>query len=122
MAIQYTAKSEGNLLIIEASGYDENLKDVLKYVVSVYNECKKGNCSRVLCNEINLEYRIGTLDTFKLAEFLSVLVPSIVRAAIVCNEKFIADAKFWETVAINRGVAVRVFKEVEAARDWLNEK
>jgi len=119
MAIEYTLTTEENLLVVEASGFDENLDDVLQYGMAIVDACKAGNYSLVLCNELNLEYRLGTLDTFKSAEFLARQTPKLGKAAIVCNEKFINDARFWETVAVNRGLTVRIFKDVDSARKWL---
>jgi hypothetical protein len=121
MSIHFTMTTEGDLLIVKASGFDENLEDVLNYGMAVIEACKEGNLSHVLCDEIDLEYRLGTLDTFKSAETLASQVPNLGKAAIVPNEKFIADANFWETVAVNRGLTVRVFKKIDSARQWLGE-
>jgi hypothetical protein len=114
-------KEEDNLLVVNASGFDESLEEVEQYGLAIVNACKAGNYTRVLCNEFELEYRLSTLDTFKSAEFIVAQAARVGRVAIVCNEKFIEDAKFWETVAVNRGLTVRVFKSTEAARKWLGE-
>ena len=122
MAIHYTIKSDGDFLVVEASGFDESLEEVQCYGLAVLNACKQGHYSYVLCNEINLEYRLGTFDTYQAAEFMAAQLPWLGRAAIVCNEKSIDDAKFWETVAVNRGLTVRVFKDVDSARKWLGRE
>lgn len=121
MAIQYSLKADGNLLIVKASGFDESLEEVEQYGLAIVEACKEGRYSRVLCDETDLEYRLGTFDTFQSAEFMASQAPKIGKAAIVCNEKFYPDARFWETVAVNRGLRVRVFKNIEAARQWLDE-
>lgn len=120
MSIQYALKSEGDLLFVKTSGFDENLQEVEGYGLAILEACKEGNYARVLCDETELEYRLGTLDTYQSAVFLASQAPRLIKAAIVCNEKFVKDAHFWETVAVNRGLTVRVFKDVETARDWLN--
>jgi hypothetical protein len=122
MAIKYTMTKDGDLLLVETTGFDENLAEVQQYGLAILNACIQGNHTKVLCNEINLEYRLGTFDTFLAAEFMAAQIPKLGKAAIVCNETFIEDAKFWETVAVNRGLTVRVFKDVESARDWLEVK
>ena len=121
MSIQYTFKSEKDVLVVETSGFDENVEEVMLYGKSVVEECRKGHFKRLLCNELQLEYRLGTLDTFENAKYISQFAAEIGRAAIVCNEKFFVDARFWETVAVNRGLEVRVFKDMETARQWLAE-
>lgn len=44
------------------------------------------------------------------------------KVAVVCNEKFVADARFWENVAVNRGLRVRMFKSLDAAQTWLDDE
>jgi hypothetical protein len=124
VAIHYSFFPEKEMLVVETSGYDENLEEVENYGLAILDQSIKLNCSKVLCNESNLEYRLGTLDTYKLAKFLALMVPHVAKAAIVCNEKFITDAHFWETAVVNRGLEVRVFNTTENARLWLlqNEK
>jgi hypothetical protein len=119
MAIYYTFKDDLDLLLVETSGFDESLEEVEGYGLAVVQCCMERKYSRVLCDERNLEYRLGTLDTFASAEFMSRQVPKLAKIAIVCNEKFIVDGHFWETVAVNRGLTVRVFKDMESARQWL---
>ena len=122
MAINYKMAGENNRLVVTATGFDEDLKEVELYGAAIIKACVEGNYSQVLCNELDLEYRLSTLDTFKSAEFLALQAPRIGKAAIVCNEKFISDALFWETVAVNRGLEVRVFKDMKMARIWLGKK
>ncbi|MFM8332326.1 MAG: hypothetical protein ACKN9T_11615, partial [Candidatus Methylumidiphilus sp.] len=75
----------------------------------------------VLCDERKLDYRLGTFDIYEAAKFLAEQVPRAAKAAIVCNAKYIEDARFWENVAVNRGLSVRVFCDIDAAERWLAE-
>lgn len=120
MSIQYVLKPEGDLLTVRTTGFDENLEEVKQYGLAIVEACKEGRYLRVLCDETELEYRLGTLDTYESAVFLASQAPRLVKAAIVCNPKFVQDAHFWETVAMNRGLTVRVFQTVESAREWLD--
>jgi hypothetical protein len=120
MSIQYVLQPEGDLLTVKTSGFDENLQEVEQYGLTILEACKEGNYARVLCDETELEYRLSTLDTYESAVFLASQAPRLIKAAIVCNPKFVQDAHFWETVATNRGLTVRVFKDVESARAWLD--
>ena len=54
-----------------------------------------------------------------LLRIISTFAPDVARAAVVPNAKYVADAGFWETVAVNRGLSVRIFKDTDAARAWL---
>lgn len=122
MAIHYKMELEGDLLNVETSGFDESLEEVQQYGMDIIDACRRGNHTHVLCDERNLEYRLSTFDTYQSAEFMAAQIPRLAKAAVVCNEKFINDAKFWETVAVNRGLVVRVFKDIDSARLWLSEE
>jgi hypothetical protein len=56
MAIEYTFSDEGDLLIVTASGFDENLEKVQEYGLAFIQEVIRGNYTAVLCDEIRLEY------------------------------------------------------------------
>ncbi len=43
------------------------------------------------------------------------LAPRVARVAIVCDPRHVADAPFWETMAANGGLTVRVFRDMAAA-------
>lgn len=119
MSIRYVLKPEGDLLTVTTSGADESLEEVQQYGMAILRACQEGNYLRVLCDETELEYRLNTMDTFESAAFLASQAPKLAKAAIVYNSKYVEDARFWETVAVNRGLTVRVFKDVESARSWL---
>ena len=119
MAISFTSRVEGNTLVVHASGFDESLEEVQAYGMGVIEACLAGGVTRILCEELDLEYRLGTFDTYQAAEFLSANVPLLARAAVVCQPKHLEEGRFWETVAVNRGLSVRVFTDPEEARRWL---
>ena len=119
MAISFQMRVEGDLLLVEASGWDESLEEVLGYGKAVVDAAVRGGCRRILCNEAALEYRLNTLDTFKAAAFIADYAPHVAQAALVCSPGCAADALFWETVASNRGLRVRAFRNVDAAWSWL---
>lgn len=120
MAIQYTFQRQDQTLIVTTSGFDESLEEVMLYGMAVIQEAVLGEYATILCDETQLEYRLGILDTYEAAEFMSRQAASVAKAAIVCDEKNIKDAKFWETVAVNRGLIVRVFRDIESAHLWLS--
>ncbi len=121
MAIQHQAVVENGILVIRAQGFDESLEEVQAYGLAVVEACRRERVLRVLCDERDLDYRLGTLDTFQAAAFISDLAPKVGRAAIVPNAEGLDDAAFWEDVAVNRGLTVRVFRDPEPALAWLSE-
>ena len=122
MAISYSMSVNVDLLTVKAEGVDDSLEEVREYGKAIVEACRANRCVRVLCDETDLEYRLGTMDTFESAAFIAEHAPHVARVAIVCGPDQFADASFWETVAVNRGLTVRAFEDVDAAEAWLGRQ
>ncbi len=112
---------EGATLYVEASGFDETLEEAQAYAGAVIQRALAGGCTRVLCDERKLQYRLSTFDTYELAARTAQAVPSLARVALVCAPECFADATFYENVAVNRGLSVCAFKDLDRARAWLEQ-
>jgi hypothetical protein len=119
MGIHYTTKVEGEILFVHAAGFDESPEDVRNYAMGVLSAGLESGVTRVLCDETELEYRLGIFDTYEAGKFLSENVPAIVKVAIVCNSVAHPDTRFFEDVVVNRGLSLRFFPDNESAREWL---
>lgn len=119
MAIHYKFEVENDLLKVTATGSDDGLEDVKNYGIAIMEAAMETNCLKILCDETGLKYQLGTFDNFESARFISEHAPAVAKVAIVCNPEFIAEAEFWETVAVNRGLQVKFFKDIIHAKDWL---
>jgi hypothetical protein len=119
MAIDFTSEIQNNVLIITSSGEDETLDDVKLYAADIIETGVKSGCSKALIDERNLKYKLGTIDTFQLAEFTASNAPNIGKIAIVPNAEGVDDLSFWETVVTNRGLRVKACPTIEEAMDWL---
>ena len=119
MSITYSFRAEGDTLYVDTSGFDDSLDEVLAYGAAVIEQALLHRTTRVLCDERQLVYRLTTLDTFAAAEYIAKEAPHIARIALVCAPQFFADAAFWENVAVNRGLSVCAFKDLERAKAWL---
>ncbi len=121
MAINVIFTLDNDTLRVTASGFDEDLEGVEAYGLSVIEQCIATRCRHVLCDELGLEYRIGTYDTYEAARFIAERAPSVARIAIVTRPGQIEDARFWETVVVNRGMLARAFTSLDDAERWLTE-
>lgn len=119
MAISFQIKSEERFLKVVAKGKDDDLNQVLDYSNAVIEAAIQNNSKKILCDERELEYSISITDTYQLAEAASLYASSLSKIAIVCDPKYLVDGKFYETVASNRGLFVRVTANFEEAVDWL---
>ena len=121
MSIFYSFQIENDILLVKTTGSDESLEEVQKYGLAIVDKCLENNINKVLIDETELEYKLSTIDTYALAEFLSLQLPRLGRAALVCDERSLKDAQFFETVVSNRGLQINVFTSKEEARDWIQE-
>jgi len=119
MAISHSMSIEGDTLVVRARGFDESLDDVRDYGAAVIEACVTGDVANVLCDELELEYRLSTFDTFRAAEFIAQAAPMVGRVALICQRKQLGDGRFWENSVVNRGLIARVFTDETQARSWL---
>lgn len=119
MAITYLSEMKNGLLSITAAGRDDTVQQVIDYGTAVIELAITYEAKLILCDERNLEYALGTFETFQAAELIAERAPKVARIAIVCKPEFLADGKFWETVAVNRLLRVRVDTDIDQVRNWL---
>lgn len=119
MAISFKIESRDQFLTVVTRGKDENLKQVEAYSAAVIEAAIKNKSKKILCDERELEYSISVADTYKLAEAASKYAVNVLKIAIVCDAKNLVDGKFYETVALNRGLLVRVTDDIDEAINWL---
>jgi hypothetical protein len=114
------------LTVIEKDGFlhaivtGPNTKEtVAQSLQDIYKACLARNCLRVLIEERLEGPLLGTMDLFDVVSEGSRNGRKL-RAIAYVNEKLEGDLmQFAEHVAVNRGVAGRVFKTVAAAEEWL---
>jgi len=95
-------------------------ESVLRYVEEVGRECAARGCVRVLIEERLEGPRLGTTDIFRIATQGSQRARGALEAlAFVDVNAESRSMDFAETVAVNRGVPVRVFSTVDDAVSWL---
>ena len=121
MAIAHQMSVEGNVLYVKASGRDESEEEVKQYGLAVIQMALAHGAERVLCEETELEYALETFSTYEAAKFIAEVAPKICRVAIVCSPRDAESGAFWETVAVNRGLNVRVTTDLQRAKAWITE-
>ena len=95
-------------------------ENVLNYLKKVLHECAARNISKVLIEERLEGPRLGTLDVFSVSsEGASKALGKLKAMAYVDINAEGNLMKFAETVAVNRGLPVRVFSTVTEAEKWL---
>jgi hypothetical protein len=98
-------------------------ENVARYLEEIQRECTVRNCFRVLIEERLEGPRLSTMGVFQIASEGSSRVQRPFEAIAYVDLNAEGDLmKFAETVAVNRGLPVRVFSSVSEAEKWLLEK
>lgn len=121
MAISFHFQYIDDTLLVIAKGKDESAEEVINYGLAIKDEALRLGTNKILCDERELVYALGTFNTYESAEFIATHVPKIARIAIVCSPSNMSEAQFYETVVVNRGLELRVFTQIDKAQGWLNQ-
>ena len=96
---------------------------VLQYLAEVREPCLRERCDKVLIEENLSGPGIGTFQVFDVVTRAArSAFPSVLQIAYVdANPTHDSERmKFAETVAANRGVNVKVFRDLAEAAAWLS--
>ena len=100
--------------------YDEiSVAEVNEARSNVIEQLVKHALSRVLVNICDVTNKLSTLDTYFVTESHAKVKLPKARAALLSRPDQREDAKFMETVAVNRGLNIRSFLNKEEALAWL---
>jgi hypothetical protein len=100
-----------------------NKENVMHYLEDVFRECEARGCNRLLIEERLEGPRIGTFDVFQIASGGTGRAHGHFKAIAYVDVNARGDLmKFAETVAVNRGLPVRVFSSLSDAEQWLMDK
>jgi hypothetical protein len=109
------SKADGFLRVaLRGPGTRANMLGTLQRVIA---ETKSQNIWRVLLDMTQGQSLVGALDKFELGVQLAGTADRRMVLAVVARPE--AVDHFFETVARNRGGAVRVFTDPAAALQWL---
>jgi hypothetical protein len=123
MKIQYQFEQRPDHVRVVASGiYDAlEVQQVLREAIAAASAHQQ---TKVLVDCRELTGTPGTMQRFDLADTITRFYherrgASVIRLAIVGAEPLIDPARFGETVALNRGLPIKVTTDLEEALRWL---
>ena len=120
MSYHLTIEERPTYLHAKVTG-DHNARNALRFLEEVYEACVKSNCSAVLL-EMNLSGpSLGSANIFGVISQRTPFALKLRRIAYVdaSSERSPEQMKFAETVAVNRGVNVRLFRNLADAERWI---
>ena len=83
--------------------------------------CSQTQVSKALLDCRNMIGEIKILESFMVAKYGGKMRGFLSKTALVGREDQMLPDNFVENVAVNRGVNLKIFTDVEEAIDWLKE-
>jgi hypothetical protein len=126
MSLEYKVVTGPDHLLISLSGRYES-SDAPIASTQIIEACEKHQATKALIDVRSIEGSMSTMDRFYLGSIFSMKyikervtgkIPPC-RFAMVGHEPLVDPNRFGETVATNRGLAVKVFLKMEEAIAWL---
>ena len=121
MSYQLTIEEHPKYLHAAASG-PNTAENVLRFLRESYEACVKRGATSLL---LETRFEGPSLDTGSIYNVIAQRSETGKQmrkiAYVPLPRRDPSPAKFAETVAVNRGVNVRLFADVAAARRWLEE-
>lgn len=119
MTYQLTITQEATFLHAVVTGRNE-AATVARYLEELRRECLARQCFRLLIEERLEGPRLDTFPIYKIVSEGSARGRGVLEAIAYVDLNAQGDLMaFAENVAVNRGLSVRVFSSVNAARAWL---
>jgi hypothetical protein len=120
-AYRFAVDRRPGYLHVSVTG-ENTVANVRRILGDVLRACAEHGCARVLLEEHLTGPNLGTVDVFEIiAEGSRAAVSALEQLAYVDTnpEHDASQLEFIETVAVNRGVRVRVFATVAEGEAWL---
>jgi hypothetical protein len=85
----------------------------------VADHCNRTKNDKVLIDTTRADGKVSFVERFLLGEKTRVFAFHGIKVAFVDRPERIDPQKFGELVARNRGVDIRIFSDLQAAKEWL---
>ena len=108
-------------VFVRVSG-ENSAENVHAYMQDVLEHCGECDCFRVLIHECLDGPRLEAMQIFDLASEGSMRVLGRFDAVAYVDEQMGEMADFAETVAVNRGMPLRMFSNLREATRWIGRQ
>jgi len=88
----------------------------------IIKSCVENQCRQVLMDETEMTAALDEVNQYQMVQRLLSQIPDGLDVAIVVNSKNYRETSFGVLVAENRGVHIKMFTEIESAREWLQQQ
>ena len=122
MSYRLTIEERPTYLYAKVVG-ERTAANALRFLEEAYSACVKGGCSAVL---LEMQLSGPSLSTASIYDVVTQRVADGRKLRKIAYVQSVVDDPampyFAETVAMNRGVNVRLFPNLAAAEEWLSDQ
>jgi hypothetical protein len=113
---------EGYLYLHLAPGFQATPESMTRIWTVVSEACRQHNLRHVLADGENVQRKLTPVQTYDHASLAARLMPGLVVACCFRGYRTDEQTEFLKVAAMNRGVRVEFFQDLNAALRWLGAR
>jgi hypothetical protein len=94
----------------------------MRVVDTMIAACAEAECSHVLLDCRPMTGPLSVVDRFEVAEYGAQVIDRHIKVAMLVRPDQTLPDRFFENVAVSRGVRVKVLTEPDEAGAWLSKR
>jgi hypothetical protein len=110
---------EGYLYMHLAPGFEATPESMARMWTAISESCRRHNLRRVLADGENVQRKLTPMESYDHAALAARLMPGLTVACCFRGYQTDEQTEFFKTAAVNRGVRVEFFADLETALRWL---
>ena len=110
---------EGYLYVHLAPGFEITPESLGGFWAAISETCRRHGLRKVLAEGDNVRRKLTPMDSFDAAGLMARLLPGLSVACCFRGYKTDEQSQFFRTAAMNRGVRVEFFQDLNSALKWL---
>jgi hypothetical protein len=110
---------DGYLYVQLAPGFEMDLESTSRVWVAICEACRERGLRRALLEGEGVTRRMMPIEAFDVADLAARLLPGLSVACIFRGYVPDSQSQFFRTAAMNRGVRMEFFQDLNAALRWL---
>ena len=107
-------------LLVEFTGQFE-VDSAKRSVDALVESCIKTKNPKVLFDIRSMTGDLSTLDRYRVGQYGSDTITRTTRFAMLARADQVSPDKFFENIAVNRGLNLKVFTNIDETVAWLKE-
>lgn len=110
---------EGYLYVHMSPGFEFTPDSMTRFWTSVSESCRRHNLRKVLADGENVQRKLTPMESYDHASLAARLLPGLTVSCCFRGYKTDEQTEFFKTAAMNRGVRVEFFQDLDKALRWL---